>query len=104
MIEGTLWGTCIAYVILICFECILLILICLSVHYIYACYQNRKRSWNTFSISYYRVNYRKEQLDVKIAERKLKEEQKAEDELEKERRLEALREQVRLISTWFESE
>lgn len=104
MNEGTLWGTCIAYVILICFECILLILICLSVHYIYACYQNRKRSWNTFSISYYRVNYRKEQLDVKIAERKLKEEQKAEDELEKERRLEALREQVRLISTWFESE
>lgn len=56
-------------------------------------------SWNTFSISYYRVNYRKEQLDVKIAERKLKEEQKAEDELEKERRLEALREQVSLIST-----
>lgn len=99
MNEGTLWGTCIAYVILICFECILLILICLSVHYIYACYQNRKRSWNTFSISYYRVNYRKEQLDVKIAERKLKEEQKAEDELEKERRLEALREQVSLIST-----
>lgn len=97
MNEWTLWGTCIAYVILICFECILLILICLSVHY--ACYQNRKRSWNTFSISYYRVNYRKEQLDVKIAERKLKEEQKAEDELEKERRLEALREQVSLIST-----
>lgn len=76
---------------------ILLILICLSVHY--ACYQNRKRSCNTFFISYYRVNYRKEQLDVKIAERKLKEEQKAEDELEKERRLEALREQVSLIST-----
>lgn len=96
MNEGTLWGTCIAYEILICFECILLILICLSVHY--ACYQNRKRSCNTFSISYYRVNYRKEQLDVKIAERKLKEEQKAEDELEKERRLEALREQVSLIS------
>lgn len=61
--------------------------------------KNRERSWDTFSFSYYRVNYRKEQLDVKIAERKLKEEQKAEDELEKERRLEALREQVSLIST-----
>lgn len=61
--------------------------------------KNRERSWDTFSFSYYRVNYRKEQLDVKISERKLKEEQKAEDELEKERRLEALREQVSLIST-----
>lgn len=61
--------------------------------------KNRERSRDTFSFSYYRVNYRKEQLDVKISERKLKEEQKAEDELEKERRLEALREQVSLIST-----
>lgn len=61
--------------------------------------KNRERSWDTFSFSYYRVNYRKEQLDVKISERTLKEEQKAEDELEKERRLEALREQVSLIST-----
>lgn len=61
--------------------------------------KNRERSCDTFSFLYYRVNYRKEQLDVKISERKLKEEQKAEDELEKERRLEALREQVSLIST-----
>lgn len=61
--------------------------------------KNRERSCDTFSFSYYRVNYRKEQLDVKISERKLKDEQKAEDELEKERRLEALREQVSLIST-----
>lgn len=61
--------------------------------------KNGERSCDTFSFSYYRVNYRKEQLDVKISERKLKEEQKAEDELEKERRLEALREQVSLIST-----
>ena len=41
-----------------------------------------------------RIKYRAEQLDAKILERKYIEEEKRLEEIEKERRLEALREQV----------
>jgi len=41
-----------------------------------------------------RIKYRAEQLDAKILERKYIEEEKRQEEIEKERRLEALREQV----------
>ena len=41
-----------------------------------------------------RIKYRAEQIDAKILERKYIEEEKRLEEIEKERRLEALREQV----------
>lgn len=44
--------------------------------------------------SFFRIKYRAEQLDAKIQERKYMEEEKKQAEIEKEERLEALREQV----------